>query len=140
MRHSKINAMSLVVMVASLLRLVDMPDDALRLLIAVHQGGVVWRHQATFGRLVCPSPNTWSVVPVSRDLAKDITVQRHPTERERHMRAHQRVAACRQFPQKTDPHAGRLLRVVFKAIVPVRMVKPDREDGVADERHMLAAG
>src|SRR5262245_35442441 len=81
MRHSEINATSLVVMVASLLRLVDMRSDSwpvsggairrnrrrrlhwrrltkgcssfltclmtgLLLPTALHQGGVVWRHQA----------------------------------------------------------------------------------------------
>src|SRR5262249_12290930 len=35
------------------------------------------------------------------------------------------------LPQKTDPDAGRLLGVVFEAVVPVGGVEPDLEHGVA---------
>ena len=49
----------------------------------------------------------------------------------------------RQFaglPQKTGPDAGRLIGVVFKAVVPIGVFKPDLEHGVAGERQPVAAG
>ena len=49
------------------------------------------------------------------------------------MSGHQRLAVCRQLPQKTDPDAGRLLGVVFEAVVPLGVVEPDREHGVAGD-------
>ena len=39
-----------------------------------------------------------------------------------------------------DPYAGRLLGVVFEAVVPVRVLEPDLERGVAGERQPVAAG
>src|SRR5688572_1195675 len=60
--------------------------------------------------------------------------------RERQMSGHQRLAGCRQLPQKTDPDAGRLLGVVFKAVVPLGVVEPDLEHGVASERQPVTAG
>jgi hypothetical protein len=53
---------------------------------------------------------------------------------------HQRLAGFRQLPQKTDPDAGRLLGVVLEGVVPVGVVEPGRQDGVADERQPVAAG
>jgi hypothetical protein len=43
---------------------------------------------------------------------------------------HQRLAVRRQLPQKTDPDAGRLLGVVFEAVVPIGVLEPDLEHGV----------
>src|SRR5215831_4481857 len=60
--------------------------------------------------------------------------------RERQVSGHQRLAVRRQLPQKTDPDAGRLLGVVFEAVVPVGVVEPDLEHGVAGERQPVAAG
>src|SRR5262249_30840565 len=60
--------------------------------------------------------------------------------RERQVSGHQRLAVRRQLPQKTDPDAGRLLRVVFEAVVPVGVLEPDGEHGVAGERQPVAAG
>ena len=54
--------------------------------------------------------------------------------RERQVSGHQRLAVRRQLPQKTDPDAGRLLGVVFEAVVPVGVLEPDLEHGVAGER------
>jgi len=53
---------------------------------------------------------------------------------------HEWLAGRRQLPQKTHPDAGRLLGVVFEAVVPVGAVKPDLEHGVAGERQPVAAG
>src|SRR5262245_4550206 len=54
--------------------------------------------------------------------------------RERQVTGHQRLAVRRQLSQKTDPDAGRLLGVVFEAVVPVGVLELDREYGVAGER------
>jgi hypothetical protein len=56
------------------------------------------------------------------------------------VRGHQRLAVRRQLPQKTDPNAGRLLGVVFEAVVPLGVIERDREHGVAAERQPVAAG
>jgi hypothetical protein len=58
--------------------------------------------------------------------------------RERQVSGHQRLAVRRQFPQKTHPDAGRLLGVVFEAVVPVGVLEPDLEHGVAGERQPVA--
>src|SRR4029077_17552945 len=60
--------------------------------------------------------------------------------RGRQVSGHQRLAVRRQLPQKTDPDAGRLLRVVFEAVVPVGVLEPDLEHGVTGERQPVAAG
>jgi hypothetical protein len=60
--------------------------------------------------------------------------------RERQVTGHQRLAGRRQLPHKTDPDAGRLLGVVFEAVVPVGVVEPDREHEVPGERQPVAAG
>ena len=60
--------------------------------------------------------------------------------RERQVSGHQRLAVRCQLPQETHPDAGRLLGVVFEAVVPVGVFKPDREHGVAGERQPVAAG
>src|SRR6476646_405629 len=59
---------------------------------------------------------------------------------ERQMSGNQQPAGLSQFPQKTDPNAGRLLGVVFEAVVPIGVFKPDLEHGVAGERQPVAAG
>ena len=56
------------------------------------------------------------------------------------MSGHQQFTSRCELPQKPDPNADRLLRVVFEAVVPVGMVEPDREDYVASERQPLIAG
>lgn len=58
--------------------------------------------------------------------------------RERQVSGHQRLAGRRQFTQKTDADAGRLLGVVFEAVVPVGMVEADLEHGVACECQPVA--
>src|SRR5262245_1892545 len=60
--------------------------------------------------------------------------------RERQVGGHQRLAVRRQLPQKTDPDARRLFWVVFEAVVPVWVLEPDLEHGVARERQPVAAG
>src|SRR6516162_5729768 len=60
--------------------------------------------------------------------------------RERQVSGHQRLSVRRELPQKTDPDAGRLLGVVFEAVVPVGVLEPDLEYGVADERQPVATG
>src|SRR5262249_25792064 len=75
---------------------------------------------ARCGRLLRPYPNKRSVVPDSRYPTKDVAGDRHMADgRERQVSGHQRLAVRRQLPQKTDPDAGRLLGVVFEAVVPV---------------------
>src|SRR5688500_11276802 len=82
-----------------------------------------------------------SVHPGARYAAKDVAVDRHMADgRERQVSGHQRLAVCRQLPQKTDPDSGRLLGVVFEAVVPVGVLEPDLEHGVAGERQPAAAG
>src|SRR5260370_42509314 len=56
------------------------------------------------------------------------------------MSGHQRLAGRGQLLQKTDPDAGRLLGVVFEAVVPPGAVERDLEHGVAGERQPVAAG
>ncbi len=56
------------------------------------------------------------------------------------MRRHQHLAGLRKFPQQTDPNARRLLGVVFETVVPVGLLEPDCEHGVAGERQRVAAG
>ena len=58
--------------------------------------------------------------------------------RERQVSGHQRLAVRRQLPQKTDPDAGRLLGVVFEAVVPIGVFEPDLEHGIAGERQPVA--
>ena len=60
--------------------------------------------------------------------------------RKRQVSGHQRLAVRRQLPQETDAHAGRLLGVVFEAVVPIGVFEPDLEHGVAGERQPVAAG
>src|SRR6058998_2909463 len=43
----------------------------------------------------------------------------HGRRTERQVSGHQRLAVRRQLPQKTDADAGRLLGVVFEAVVPI---------------------
>ena len=45
--------------------------------------------------------------------------------RERQVGGHQRLAGCRQFPQKIDADAGRFLGVVLKTVVPFGLLEPD---------------
>src|SRR5688572_26432302 len=72
------------------------------------------------------SPNKRSVLPGARYPTKDVAVDRHMADgRERQMSGHQRLAVRRELPQKTDAHAGRLLRVVFEAVVPIGVFEPD---------------
>ena len=54
--------------------------------------------------------------------------------RKRQVSGHQRLTVRRQLPQKTNPDAGRFLGVVFEAVVPVGVLEPDLEHGVAGER------
>src|SRR5262245_30250686 len=92
-------------------------------------------------RAAAPKPDKRSVVPPGRYPAKEIAGDRHPADgRERHVRGHQPLAGRRQLPQKTEPHTGRLLRVVFEAVVPLGVVERDREYGVAAEHQPVAAG
>src|SRR5262245_8857107 len=90
--------------------------------------------------MVCP-PNKQSVLPGARYPTKDVVVDRHMADRrERQVSGHQRLAVRRQLPQKTDPDPRRLLGVVFEAVVPVGVLEPDLEHGVAGERQPVAAG
>src|SRR5258706_7111847 len=88
-----------------------------------------------------PKPNKRSVFPGARYPTKGVAGDRLMADgRERQVSGHQRLAVRRQFPQKTDPDAGRLLGVVFEAVVPVGVLEPDLEHGVAGERQPVAAG
>src|SRR6266404_9304177 len=88
-----------------------------------------------------PKPNKRSVLPGARYKTKYDAGDRHMADgRERQVSGHQRLAVRRQFPQKTDPDARRLLGVVFEAVVPVGVLEPDLEHGVAGERQPVAAG
>ena len=60
--------------------------------------------------------------------------------RERQVSRHEWLAGRSQFLQKTDADAGRLLGVVFEAVVPLGLVEPDLENGVAGERQPVATG
>jgi hypothetical protein len=42
--------------------------------------------------------------------------------------------------QEIDPNASSLLGVMFKAVMPVRIIEADREDRVPGERQCFAAG
>src|SRR3954471_2351285 len=82
-----------------------------------------------------------SVLPGARYPTKDVASDRHMADgRERQVSGHQRLAGRRQLPPKTDPDAGRLLGGVFEAVVPLGVVEPDREHGVAGEGQPVAAG
>jgi hypothetical protein len=85
--------------------------------------------------------NKRSVVPGDRYATKGVAVDRHMANgRERQVSGHQQFAGRRQLPQKTDPDAGRLLGVVFEAVVPLGVFEPDLEHKVAGERQPVAAG
>ena len=86
-------------------------------------------------------PSNWSVVPEDRHPAKGGAIRGHPANgRERQVSGHQHLAGLSQLPQKTDPNARRLFRVVFETILPVGMLEPDLEHGVAGERQPITAG
>ena len=53
---------------------------------------------------------------------------------------HQHLSRLGQFLQEKDPNASGLLGVMFKAVMPVRIVEADREDCVPGERQCFAAG
>src|SRR5262245_19402259 len=73
-----------------------------------------------------PLTNKRSILPGAWYPTKDVAVDRHMADgRERQVSGHQRLAVRRQLPQKTDPDAGRLLGVVFEAVVPVGVLEPD---------------
>src|SRR5262245_54344909 len=85
--------------------------------------------------------NKRSVVPEGRYPTKDVAVDRHMADgRERQVSGYQPLAVRRQLLQKTDPDAGRLLGVVFEAVVPVGVLEPDLEYEVPGERQPVAAG
>src|SRR5690349_4314764 len=85
--------------------------------------------------------NKRSVLPGAWYPTKDVDGDRHMADgRERQVSGHQRLAVRGQLPQKTHPDAGRLLGVVFEAVVPVGVLEPDLEHGVAGERQPVAAG
>jgi hypothetical protein len=82
-----------------------------------------------------------SVLPGARHPTKDVAVDRHMADGwKRQVSGHQRLAVRSQLPQKTDSDAGRLLRAVLEAVVPVGVLEPDLEYGVAGERQPVAAG
>src|SRR2546426_8850950 len=102
-----------------------------------------WRDARHFGSRSHWSlnPNKRSILPGARYPTKGVAVDRHMADGwERQVSGHQRLAVRRQLPQKTDPHAGRLLGVVFEAVVPLGVLEPDLEHGVAGERQPVAAG
>jgi hypothetical protein len=82
-----------------------------------------------------------SVAPVGRYEAEGVTRDRYPTHgRERQVRGHQQFTGRRKFPEKLDPDLGRLLRVVFEAVLPFGVIERDRKHRVTRERQPLAAG
>src|SRR5215472_9750036 len=82
-----------------------------------------------------------SVVPKRRHATEDIASDGNVAHGwEGQMCCHQRLPVRRQLPQKIDPHAGRLLGVVFEAVVPVGVLEPDLEHEVPGERQPVAAG
>src|SRR6478672_7072389 len=88
-----------------------------------------------------PNPTSGQYSQTAGYPTKDVAGYRHMADgRERQVSGHQRLAVLRQLPQKTDPDAGRLLGVVFEAVVPVGVLEPDLEHGVASERQSIAAG
>lgn len=56
------------------------------------------------------------------------------------MGGHELFAGCCQLPQKTDTDAGCLFRIVFEAVMPVGMIEPDRENGIAREGQSVVTG
>src|SRR6185312_10809055 len=85
--------------------------------------------------------HTRSVVPEGRYATKGVAGDRHPADgRERQVSGHQRLAGRRQLPQKTDTDAGRLLGIVFEAVVPLGVFEPNLEHEVPGERQSVAAG
>src|SRR5262245_36516200 len=74
------------------------------------------------------SGQQFSVVPDDWYATKCVTIDRHVAEgRERQMSGHQEFASRRQVTQEIDADAGRLLRVVFEAVLPVGVLEPDLE-------------
>lgn len=49
------------------------------------------------------------------------------------MRGDQELASLCELPQKPIANPGSLLLIVLEAVEPVRVVEPDRENGVAGE-------
>ena len=56
------------------------------------------------------------------------------------MSGNKQLTSRRHLAQKPDPNADRLLGAMFEAVVPVGMIKSDREDYVASEREPIIAG
>ena len=82
-----------------------------------------------------------SEVPEHGNPPKSVAINRNPADgRERQVCGDQLLAGCRQFPQKPNANASRLLGIVFEAVVSVRMLEPDREHGIAGECQPIAAG
>lgn len=55
------------------------------------------------------------------------------------MSGHQHCAGLCQLPQKTDADAGCFLWVVLEPVVPVWVLEPNREHGVASKHQPIAA-
>src|SRR5688572_30985297 len=87
---------------------------------------------------VRPKPNTRSVVPEGRYPTKGVAGDCYPADGwKRQVSGHQQFAARRRFPQEAQANPGGLLGVVFKSVLPVGVVEPDRENGVTEERQPL---
>src|SRR5262249_38171187 len=111
-----------------------------------------WRRMATVFEPIRPvppmttifmvyPPDNRSVLPGPRYPPKAVPADcPMPDARERHESGPQRLPVRRQVPQKTDTDARRFFGVVFEAVVPVRVLEPDLEHGVAGERQPVAAG
>lgn len=56
------------------------------------------------------------------------------------MSRHEQLTASRRLLQQADTNANRLLRIMFKAVMPVGVFEGDREQGVAREGQPLTAG
>lgn len=82
-----------------------------------------------------------SVVPERGDPTEGVAVNGNPADGwERQVRGNQHLAVCGQLGQQTDPDTGRLLGVMFEAVVPIGVIKADGEHGVTGKRQPFTTG
>ena len=55
------------------------------------------------------------------------------------MGRYQKRAGFGQFPEQTGTHADSFLRIVFEAVLPVRVLEPDGEYGITSEHQSFIA-
>src|SRR5690606_34777707 len=81
------------------------------------------------------------VLPGAGYTTKRVAIDRHMADgRERQVSGYHRLPLFRQLPQQTYPDAGGLFGIVFEAVEPIGVFKPDLKNGVASKHQPVATG